>query len=128
MDNDMKAGALSTMKGSAEKDKKFSKDKSKSPMHETNSGDTHSGAHGKTGAPHIHIHSHDAGHTMHVMHHDGMHEMHHFEQGDVNGMKDVMAEHMAGPAMGAGDAGAPAGGAGAPGDAGAAPEPQAAAA
>jgi len=46
--------------------------------------------------PHMHIHSHEAGHTMHVMHDDGSHEMHHFAQGDTAGMKSVMDEHMGG--------------------------------
>ena len=44
--------------------------------------------------PHMHIHSHEAGHTMHVMHVDGTHEMNHFAAGDTAGMKGVMDEHM----------------------------------
>lgn len=70
--------------------------------------------------PHVHIHSHEAGHTMHVMHEDGSHEMHHFGPGDTAGMQGVMSEHMQ-------PGGAEAGGGGdgqAGGGEGGAPEPE----
>jgi len=44
--------------------------------------------------PHIHIHSHEGGHTVHIMHHDGTHEKHEHEHGDAEGIAAHIHTHI----------------------------------
>jgi hypothetical protein len=46
--------------------------------------------------PHIHIHSHESGHTVHVMHHDGTHEKFEHEHGDAEGMAEHVHNYLGG--------------------------------
>jgi hypothetical protein len=46
--------------------------------------------------PHIHIHSHTAGHTVHVLHHDGTHTMHEHSHGDADSIAEHIHKHIGG--------------------------------
>lgn len=46
--------------------------------------------------PHIHIHSHQGGHTVHVMHHDGTHEKFEHGHGDAEGMAEHIHHYLGG--------------------------------
>ena len=52
------------------------------------------GSQGHGGKPHIHIHSHSAGHTVHVMHSDGRHESHEHPAGDTEGIASHIHENL----------------------------------
>jgi hypothetical protein len=88
---DYKEGALSK-----KKDEKKSGDSGHKPAARR----SEPGSAEKKHHPHVHIHSHDAGHTMHVMHQDGSHEMHHFAPGDTAGMQEILQAHLGGGAGG----------------------------
>jgi hypothetical protein len=105
-----KKGALSRKSGEG-----------KNPDYKGGTGDTRPRSEGAKKSskdhPHVHIHTHESGHTMHVMHPDGTHEMHHMEHGDTAAMKQVLDEHLAG-AGGAEQEPEAGGGGAAPGGAG----------
>lgn len=49
---------------------------------------------GQHGAPHIHISSHEKGHTVHIMHKSGKHESHEHAHGDAEGIAAHIHQHL----------------------------------